>query len=52
MTVGARRPVAEAGAMSPVRGFGNVLIGGLPGPDRPGTGDLLSGYRVFGPRSS
>src|SRR4051794_30006126 len=46
MTVGARRPVAEAGAMHPVRGLGNVLIrasfrvliGQAPG-------DLLSGYR-------
>ena len=50
MTVGARRPVALAGAMSPVRGVGNLLIRGafriLIGP---GTGDLLSGYRVFGP---
>ena len=51
MTVGARRPVAEAGAMSPVRGLGNVLIRGLfrvligRGP-----GDLLSGYRVFSRR--
>lgn len=51
MTVGARRPVAEAGAMTAVRGFGNLLIGFsfrlLIGS---GTGDLLSGYRVFGPR--
>ena len=51
MVVGARRPVAELGAMSPVRGLGNVLIGSafavLIGP---GTGDLLSGYRVFGRR--
>jgi glycosyltransferase involved in cell wall biosynthesis len=51
MTVGARRPVAEAGAMTPVRGLGNVLIRAafrlLIGP---GTGDLLSGYRIFGPR--
>ncbi len=50
MAVGARRPVAEAGAMSPVRGLGNVLIGlafrALIGS---GTRDLLSGYRVFGP---
>jgi glycosyltransferase involved in cell wall biosynthesis len=48
MTVGNRKPVAELGAMSPVRGFGNVLIGAafaiLIGP---GTRDLLSGYRVF-----
>lgn len=48
MTVGARRPIAEAGAMSPVRGLGNVLIRTLfriligRGP-----GDLLSGYRAF-----
>lgn len=51
MAVGARRPAAEAGAMTPVRGLGNVLIRAafrlLIGP---GTGDLLSGYRVFGPR--
>jgi glycosyltransferase involved in cell wall biosynthesis len=50
MAVGARRPVAELGAMSPVRGLGNVLIRGafrvLIGP---GVGDLLSGYRAFGP---
>ena len=49
MTVGNRRPVAELGAMSPIRGLGNVLIGAtfavLIGP---GTRDLLSGYRVFG----
>ncbi|WP_435008309.1 glycosyltransferase [Tundrisphaera lichenicola] len=48
MVVGARRPVAELGAMSPVRGLGNLLIGWafrvLIGP---GTRDLLSGYRVF-----
>jgi glycosyltransferase involved in cell wall biosynthesis len=51
MAVGARRPVAELGAMTPVRGLGNLLIGAvfrvLIGP---GTGDLPSGYRVFGPR--
>ena len=51
MVVGARRPVAELGAMTPIRGLGNVLIGSafrvLIGP---GTGDLLSGYRVFGRR--
>ena len=50
MTVGARQPVAEVGAMTPVRGLGNVLIRAafrvLIGP---GAGDLLSGYRVFGP---
>jgi glycosyltransferase involved in cell wall biosynthesis len=48
MTVGARRPMAQAGAMPPVRGLGNVLIraafriliGRAPG-------DLLSGYRAF-----
>jgi glycosyltransferase involved in cell wall biosynthesis len=48
MTVGARRPVAGAGAMSPVRGLGNVLIRAaffvFIGR---GSGDLLSGYRVF-----
>ncbi len=51
MAVGARRPVAGAGAMSPVRAAGNVLIRlafrvliGAP------PGDLLSGYRVFGRR--
>jgi glycosyltransferase involved in cell wall biosynthesis len=48
MTVGARRPVAEEGAMTPVRGLGNVLIRAaftvLIGP---GQGDLLSGYRAF-----
>ncbi len=51
MSVGARRPVDEPGSMTIVRGFGNrlirfafrVLIG-------PGAGDMLSGYRVFGPR--
>jgi glycosyltransferase involved in cell wall biosynthesis len=51
MTVGARRPVGEPGAMSPTRFIGNLLIRGsfwlLIGP---GTGDLLSGYRVFGRR--
>ena len=50
MTIGARRPTAEAGAMTPVRGLGNVLIRSafrlLIGR---GPGDLLSGYRVFGP---
>jgi glycosyltransferase involved in cell wall biosynthesis len=48
MAVGARVPVSEPGAMSPVRGFGNLLIRvafrTLIGP---GTRDLLSGYRVF-----
>lgn len=51
MVVGSRQPVAEAGAMTPVRGLGNLLIRGafrvLIGP---GGGDMLSGYRVFGPR--
>lgn len=51
MAVGARRPEAEAGAMSPLRGLGNVLIRAafrvLIGR---GPGDLLSGYRVFGRR--
>lgn len=51
MSVGSRRPVAGAGALSPVRALGNLLIRGafatLIGQ---GPGDLLSGYRVFGPR--
>ncbi len=51
MTIGARRPVAQAGAMSPVRGFGNVIIRSaffvLIGR---GPGDLLSGYRAFSAR--
>ncbi len=51
MAVGARRPVPQAGAMTPVRSLGNLLIRAsfriLIGPV---TGDLLSGYRVFGPR--
>jgi hypothetical protein len=51
MAVGARRPVAELGAMTPVRGLGNVLIRAafrvLIGQ---GPGDLLSGYRVFSQR--
>jgi glycosyltransferase involved in cell wall biosynthesis len=54
MTVGARRPIEEAGAgakaMAPVRSLGNLLINAafriLIGP---GNSDLLSGYRVFGP---
>lgn len=51
MVVGARVPDASLGAMSPVRSLGNVLLRmafflvmGISG------GDLLSGYRVFGPR--
>jgi glycosyltransferase involved in cell wall biosynthesis len=51
MAVGARRPVAEPGAMTPVRGLGNVLIRAafrvLIGR---GPGDLLSGYRAVSPR--
>jgi glycosyltransferase involved in cell wall biosynthesis len=49
MTVGARQPVQQAGAMTPVRGLGNVLIrGGFRTLIGPGLGDILSGYRVFG----
>jgi len=51
MAVGARVPDVSLGAMSPVRSLGNVLLRlaffllmGFSG------GDLLSGYRVFGPR--
>ncbi len=48
MSVGTRRPIESSGAMTPVRGFGNWVIGiafrTLIGP---GTTDLLSGYRVF-----
>ncbi len=48
MVVGARQPELGAGAMSPVRGLGNLLIRSafrlLIGK---GTGDLLSGYRAF-----
>jgi glycosyltransferase involved in cell wall biosynthesis len=48
MAVGARKPVDAPGAMTPVRGLGNVLIRSafrvLIGV---GPGDLLSGYRVF-----
>jgi glycosyltransferase involved in cell wall biosynthesis len=51
MAVGARRPVAEERAMSPVRSLGNLLI---PAAFRlligRGPGDLLSGYRVFSRR--
>ena len=51
MVVGARQPELGAGAMSPVRGLGNVLIRAafrvLIGK---GTGDLLSGYRAFSPK--
>ncbi len=51
MVVGARQPELGAGAMSPVRGLGNLLIRTafrlLIGK---GTGDLLSGYRAFSPR--
>lgn len=51
MVVGARQPEPGAGAMSPVRGLGNVLIRSvfrlLIGR---ASGDLLSGYRAFSPR--
>jgi len=51
MAVGARRPVAAPGAMTPIRGLGNLLI---PAAFRlligPGNDDLLSGYRAFSPR--
>jgi len=51
MAVGARRPVASPGAMTPIRGLGNLLI---PAAFRlligPGNDDLLSGYRAFSPR--
>jgi len=51
ITIGARRPVAQPGAMTPVRGLGNFLIRNafrlLIGP---GPSDLLSGYRVFNRR--
>lgn len=50
MAVGIRRPVADPGAMSPVRSLGNLLIGtGFRVLVGPGTTDLLSGYRVFSP---
>lgn len=50
MVVGARRPEPGAGAMSPVRGLGNVLIRSMFRLfiGRP-SGDLLSGYRAFSP---
>jgi glycosyltransferase involved in cell wall biosynthesis len=52
MAVGVRRPIAEAGAMSPIRSLGNVLIGvGFWVLVGPGTTDLLSGYRVFSSRA-
>jgi glycosyltransferase involved in cell wall biosynthesis len=51
MAVGARQPVAGAGAMSVTRGLGNHLIRSafrvLIGP---GNTDLLSGYRAFSKR--
>jgi glycosyltransferase involved in cell wall biosynthesis len=51
MAVGARRPAPGTGAMSPVRGIGNLLIRvafrTLIGR---GTTDLLSGYRTFNRR--
>jgi glycosyltransferase involved in cell wall biosynthesis len=50
MSLGARRPVGGAGALTPTRWLGNLLIRSafrlLIGR---GQGDLLSGYRVFGP---
>jgi glycosyltransferase involved in cell wall biosynthesis len=51
MTVGARQPAEGAGAMTPTRALGNILIRVafrvLIGP---GTTDLLSGYRAFNRR--
>ena len=51
MAVGARQPTPGAGAMTPTRGLGNMLIRAafwlLIGP---GTTDLLSGYRAFNQR--
>jgi glycosyltransferase involved in cell wall biosynthesis len=51
MAVGVRRPVPGTGAMSPVRGIGNLLIRAafriLIGR---GTTDLLSGFRTFNRR--
>jgi glycosyltransferase involved in cell wall biosynthesis len=51
MAVGARQPVAGAGAMTLTRGLGNHLIRAafwlLIGP---GNSDLLSGYRAFSKR--
>ena len=48
MTVGARHPIEAPGAMSPVRGVGNVLItAAFRALIGPGTRDLLSGYRGF-----
>jgi glycosyltransferase involved in cell wall biosynthesis len=53
MVVGARRPVSVGGVsgMAPVRGLGNALIrAAFRALIGRGPGDLLSGYRVFGPR--
>jgi glycosyltransferase involved in cell wall biosynthesis len=51
MAIGVRRPIPGERAMSPVRRLGNLLIRSafrlLIGPGHP---DLLTGYRVFGPR--
>ena len=51
MAIGARRPLAEDRAMSATHAVGNLVIAAsffvLVGP---GNRDLLSGYRVFGPR--
>lgn len=50
MAVGVRRPVDQAGALTPTRWIGNRIIRSafrlLIGPGHP---DLLSGYRVFAP---
>ncbi len=51
MAVGARRPVAGAGAMTLTRWIGNVLIRlAFRLSIGPGTTDLLSGYRAFNKR--
>jgi glycosyltransferase involved in cell wall biosynthesis len=51
MAVGGRKPVDQPGAMTPVRGLGNLLIrAGFNLLIGQGLGDLLSGYRVFNRR--
>lgn len=51
MAVGARRPVPGTGAMSPIRGIGNLLIRvAFRTFIGRGTTDLLSGYRTFNRR--
>jgi len=51
MVVGARQPELGAGAMSPVRGLGNLLIrSAFRLLISKGTADLLSGYRAFSPK--